>query len=350
VRLERADTKIIEQWVAIVGYGYDTESDPNDGDYDATSLKGRGIAMINVETGELVAERRFGSGTNEVADMLYAMPATPSVLDLDQDGYADVVYIGDLGGNIWKWVIRDAGTYAPLSTELHQANWSFRKFFSEDPSRSPGDHRRSFFHAPAATIISGTLYLAVGSGERANLNCSSTLDGCTVRNRYYVLKDHDRYDTGTLVEIDGRETTTGDLTDVTSFEDQCPATEREGYFFELADGEKFTANTAVFNSFFFAATYTPDLTDACVPSGTSILYGTLAKCGQGFFGPPSSYNPAAGQNRSYSIGSGLSSDPKVSISPGGNRIIINKQDGELISTDAGSSASEHGTLYWRELN
>ena len=40
--------------------------------------------------------------------MHYAFAATPAVYDLDFDGYADVVYAVDLGGNVWKWVITDA--------------------------------------------------------------------------------------------------------------------------------------------------------------------------------------------------------------------------------------------------
>ena len=31
------------------------------------------------------------------------------MLDLDGDGFADVIYVGDLGGNVWKWVIHDLG-------------------------------------------------------------------------------------------------------------------------------------------------------------------------------------------------------------------------------------------------
>ena len=38
-------------------------------------------------------------------DMRFAFAATPAVIDLDFDGYADLVYAADLGGNLWKWVI-----------------------------------------------------------------------------------------------------------------------------------------------------------------------------------------------------------------------------------------------------
>ncbi len=201
--------------------------------------------------------------------------------------------------------------------------------------------------------MNSILYLGIGSGERSDLNCSSTLRGCTLMNRYFVLKDRDVWDTGTLATIDGGDVLAGgDLTDVTVYEDSCPGVEPKGFFFEVADGEKFVTNSEVFNAFFFASTFLPDLSNVCEPSGTSTLYGFLAKCGQGFFGPPSPSSPIAGIDRSLDLGKGMPTDARLSIAPGdgGNRLIISKQDGELINIDSGSADSEHGTLYWREID
>lgn len=354
VRLEDASGDLVEKWVAIVGFGYDPTSDPNNGAlYDASSQKGRGIAMLDIETGEPVAVRKFGASTGDVSDMVYAIPSSPGVLDYDQDGFADLIYVGDVGGNVWKWVVRARGDASPTASTLYQPNWPFRKFFSDDPTRTAGDHARSFFFAPAATIVNSILYLGLGTGERTDLNCSSTLRGCTLGNRYYVLKDRDVWDQGTLATIDGRDDASGgELTDVTLFENQCPAVQPKGYFFEVADGEKFVTNSEVFNAFFFSSTFTPDLSNVCEPSGLSTLYGFLAKCGQGFFGPPSPLSPIAGIDRSMDLGKGMPTDARLSIAPGdgGNRLIISKQDGELINIDSGNSDSEHGTLYWRELD
>ncbi len=354
VRLENGSGEIEETWVAIVGFGYDPSSDPNDAaQYNPLSLKGRGIAMIDVATGRPVAVRKFGAATGDVSDMLYAIPSTPGVLDYDQDGFADLVYVGDLGGNIWKWVVKPAGTASPTSAQLYQANWSFRKMFDDDPSRSAsGVHHRSFFFPPAATVVNGILHLGMGTGERTSLNCSSTRDGCVLLNRYYVIKDRDVWDSSTPSVLDGRAAPTGQFTDVTLSEASCPAIEPQGYYFDVADGEKFVTNSEVFNGFFFVSTFRPDLSNVCEPSGESTLYGLLAKCGQGFFGPPSPTSPIAGIDRTESLGKGMPTDARLSIAPGdgGNRLIISKQDGELINLEAGASDSEHGTMYWRELD
>ncbi len=352
VRLQNGVGEMVETWVAIVGFGYDPTSDPNDAaQYDINSTKGRGIMMIDVETGRPVAVRKFGTATGDVPDMYYAMPSTPGVLDYDQDGFADVVYIGDLGGNVWKWVIRARGTANPSSTVLYQPNWPFRKFFDDDPTAPVAGHARSFYYPPSATIVNGILHLGMGTGERADLNCTSA-DGCVLLNRFFMLKDRDIYDTGSPSTIDGRAAPAGDLSDITAFEDNCPVVEPRGFFFSVPDGEKFVTNSEIFNAFFFVSTFKPDLSNLCEPSGQSTLYGFLAKCGQGFFGPPSPSSPIAGIERSMDLGKGMPTDARLSIAPGdgGNRLIISKQDGELINIDSGSSASENGTLYWRELD
>ncbi|HIK84702.1 MAG TPA: hypothetical protein EYG08_06275 [Myxococcales bacterium] len=354
VRLETGSGDVKEVWVAIVGFGYDASSDPNNTVlYNAASTKGRGIMMIDIDTGRPVAARKFGTtATGDVSDMLYAIPSSPAVLDYNQDGFADVIYIGDLGGHVWKWVIRANGTANASDALLYQPNWPFRKFFDDDPSRSAVAHARSFYFAPSATLVSGILHLGFGSGERSDLNCSSTLNGCNLLNRFYIVKDRDVWDTGSLSEIDGREYTTGDLTDTTPFEGDCPSVQPQGFFFEVADGEKFVTNSEIFNSFFFISTYRPDLSNQCEPAGLATLYGFLAKCGQGAFGPPSPLSPIAGTDRSEGLGKGMPTDARLSIAPGegGNRLIISKQDGELINIDSGKSDSEHGTLYWRELD
>ena len=354
VKLDNSGGDMEETWVAVVGFGYDPTGDPNDtARYDINETKGRGIMMIDIESGRPIAVRKFGVGTGDISDMYYAMPSSPGVLDYNQDGFADVIYIGDLGGNVWKWVIRDHGTANPTSAQLYQPNWSFRKFFEDDSTRSVTDHARSFYFAPSATIVGGILHLGIGTGERADLNCTS-VEGCTLLNRFYSLKDRDIWDGGLLAAIDGREYPTGDLTDATPFEDECSAVgvQPEGYFFEVADGEKFVTNSEVFDSFFFISTFQPDLSNVCEPSGLATLYGFLAKCGQGYFGPPSPTSPIAGIDRSMDLGKGMPTDARLSIAPGdgGNRLIISKQDGELININSGASDSEHGTLYWRELD
>ncbi len=49
------------------------------------------------------------SGPNGPAEMVYSIPSTPGVVDVDFDGFADVVYVGDAGGQLWKWDVSSVG-------------------------------------------------------------------------------------------------------------------------------------------------------------------------------------------------------------------------------------------------
>ncbi|MGI9644724.1 MAG: pilus assembly protein, partial [Ilumatobacteraceae bacterium] len=107
------DGDCIERWVAIIGGGYRQDADPN---FDSVYLgpadagwtdASKAIYVIALDTGEVLAKVEY-DGTNN-PEMVYALPSSPAVLDLDQDGFADVVYIGDLGGQLWKWDISAVG-------------------------------------------------------------------------------------------------------------------------------------------------------------------------------------------------------------------------------------------------
>ena len=58
------------------------------------------ITQVHVYGGQV----HTGSGADlEVGNLNNSMPASPAVVDLDVDGKADHVYIGDLGGKIWRF-------------------------------------------------------------------------------------------------------------------------------------------------------------------------------------------------------------------------------------------------------
>jgi len=101
-----------ERWVMVVTGGYAESGDPNHLAYSSSATAGRGIFIVDIKTGEVLAQQHFdptASPGDPRRSMLYAMPSSPAVFDIDQDGYADAIYVGDLGGNVWKWVIRDVG-------------------------------------------------------------------------------------------------------------------------------------------------------------------------------------------------------------------------------------------------
>ena len=52
----------------------------------------------------------------------------------DDDGFADVVYAGDLGGQVWKWDIHDVGEDTDADPLVD--NWPSGIFFETSPVTS----------------------------------------------------------------------------------------------------------------------------------------------------------------------------------------------------------------------
>lgn len=90
VMVQGADT-----WVAFVGSGYDNDPD---------RVVGNNFYAINIETG--TSFWSFAANNVDTSasfpDIPNAIPGSPSIADIDNNGYADRVYVGDLDGRIWK--------------------------------------------------------------------------------------------------------------------------------------------------------------------------------------------------------------------------------------------------------
>lgn len=151
--------------VLIMGAGYDAAAQdelPADPD-----TMGRTVMVVDVETGDLI-------WTASHADMDYSFPSGATVInrDFDLNGYADRVYIGDAGGQIWRLDI--------ASTTL--ADWKVHKLADLGGSVGAGGVRK-FLYAP--DVVYGDTYdsILIGSGDREH-----PFDE-TVANRFYMIKD-----------------------------------------------------------------------------------------------------------------------------------------------------------------
>ena len=66
--------------------------------------------------------------------MNFSIPAAPTVVDLNNDGYIDRVYIGDVGGQLWKFDVAPTGG-ATLSGSLI-TNWTGKRLFAAASSQT----------------------------------------------------------------------------------------------------------------------------------------------------------------------------------------------------------------------
>lgn len=382
-----------ERWVAIVSGGYDRRSDPNDAlNYDPNATAGRGIYILDVATGEILGEKSFDPAANDGREeMLYAIPGTPSVFDIDRDGFSDVIYAGDLGGNVWKWVIKRDLSFGNWlgdaindgSASREQPTTKFRRWFAaqEDATASLGvsigatTYYKSIFFSPAGAFALNRFWLAFGTGERANITRRHDGSVDTENNRYYSVKDEDPFDRRStmipmLTEEDLADQTTGGT---------CPnLAARSGFFFRVEDDEKFVTDTDIFSHWVITSTFTPSTSaNACNAGGDAALYVFKLYCGQGFFFDSATYSggsPGPGElggsgpggsgglsdpslpdygdpaARSTALDAGMPTDPRVTTSPDGTRVVVTQQDGEIENLEGPEdTGAAPGQVYWREI-
>jgi type IV pilus assembly protein PilY1 len=334
--------------VAIIGGGYNVSADPNTTSFESNpanpgwSDRGKALFMIDIATGDVLARVEFDATTN--ADMIYAIPSEPAVLDLNFDSFADVVYIGDTGGQVWKWDISAVGVDSNSDNEVD--NWPAGVWFRTPAETvASGTHFRSFFYPPSAAFDRGNLVLSFASGERDQLR----YEGEALydeNNRLYVIRDDDPTGTDALTTV----YTDSNLTDVTSKHmDDDPLD--EGFYFQADDGEKFVSDLIVFGGKVIGVTYQPDAGsgDLCLDiTGESNLYVFDLGTANGFFRNVLS-TPMEG--RKSSVGGGLASTPRVSIAPdpSNDKMYIKTSKGKVLTIDPpGRDGSGAGMIYWKQ--
>jgi len=84
-----------DTWVSFVGSGYDNDPDEEVGNY---------LYALDLNNGQIFwsYEAQDVDTSGEYLNIANAIPGSPTVVDIDQDGYADRVYVGDLDGRLWR--------------------------------------------------------------------------------------------------------------------------------------------------------------------------------------------------------------------------------------------------------
>jgi type IV pilus assembly protein PilY1 len=337
-----------EQWVAIFGGGFRAESDPNLPAYLSTgdpawSDDSKAIFVVALDTGQVIAQVAYDPTDPQLAQMVYSLPSTPAVLDLNFDSFADVIFIGDAGGQLWKWDISNLAVDAD-SDGLFD-NWSVGVLFRTPPQNVSGGvlHYRGIFYPPVATFLSGKLVLAFATGERTQIDYQGD-PAADDNNRFYVMTDPNPTGASSIPLVPYTE---ADLTDITGLASD-PDTTDLGYYFLAADAEKFITNHAAFGGVVITTSYVPDdgTGTICDIDGQSFAYVFDLATGQGFFDPTTS------SGRRVATGLGVPSDPRITISNsvnGGVKILLKSSAGQLVTIDAPDLLPEPVDLvYWRQ--
>ena len=320
-----------DKFVAFVGGGYDT------GTNNAT---GKAFFVIDLATGAKLWEYSNSGTGGDSQYMNFSLTSNPTAVDLNSDGHTDRVYIGDVGGQLWKFDVSATAT----------SSWTGKRLFVADTSQANPPATGAYYPAQAiygapalAFDDQGSLWVYFGTGDRNHPNNAST-------NRYYGIKE-------STTMANGSPLTESNLVDVTS--SSTPAT--DGWFFRLGSNEKVLAASNIFNKVVFFSTFTPTAVVACGSNGAAKLYAIQMDTGFG------AMNFATGEvlgtsnasvARSTASGSGIASMPVIVISypPGGDAtatvstsVVTANTDQTVHNRPGPTDPNLKHVLYWREV-
>lgn len=268
-------------------------------DGSGTEDRGNALFMIDAVSGQLVwratrsstasAGYTLSNGTRSYAHpmLVDSIPSDLTVLDTDNDGLTDRLYVGDTGGRLWRADFPggqpSAWTLTPIaSVGRHNSG-----------SNNLANDRRIFFAPDVVPVrnadnAQGTDLVLFGTGDREDpLNL-------VTQNAFYVLRDTDVVSGKAAGEIVLTEETTGlpkhsnflDATSGSAVTDVTRLTQA-GYRVDYArTGEKhFSASVTLGGVSTFTTYVPPDASAAggrvCAPQeGRSRLYSVATRSGQ----------------------------------------------------------------------
>lgn len=153
------------------------------GGQDSNMLRGRGIWVLDVYTGDLLwrFSRADASNTPGTDPRYYLgpVPGTVSALDIgnrsittpvDADGLFDTAVFGDMLGQVWVLNLWKPGKVAAGTEQLVDTTSWFGARVFEEFKGSKLSARTPFFQQASATVLSnGTVRVYLGAGDRRNI-------------------------------------------------------------------------------------------------------------------------------------------------------------------------------------
>jgi type IV pilus assembly protein PilY1 len=282
-----------ERWVGFIGGGYSLQGRYNDDDDSTANKRGKGFFVIDLKDGTILWSYTKGNNSN----MDYCLPAPPAIVDRDNDGFVDAAYIGDQGGNIWKFTFCSFG-----NTLCNTTNWVGSLFF-EDAGQGGN---RPIYTAPTVAKDANYIWVFWGTGDKTDPTSPSA------QEKFIAIKDQNlnlTYRYNNLQNIGATGTYTSKDSNV------------YGWYFNFSgQGEKMLADPTIYGGAILFTTYTPGNGgegNHCNDAGTGSLYalamqtiainGIIYEPGKGLF--------SESGTRSMALGTGIPSSPVLSGKP-----------------------------------
>jgi Tfp pilus tip-associated adhesin PilY1 len=266
-----------EKWVGFIGGGVYA---PNQ------THSGKGLFVVDLVDGTILWSYTRANTT----DLDKTIPAPPAIVDTDNDGFVDMAYIGDTGGNMWRFKFCKAADGDTCST----SNWTGGRLFG---ATSSSGIRPIYTLAAVAKDDAGNFWVYWSTGDKTDPTAANA------QEKIFAVKDTD------FTSMRGGD----DLQNITTEGGVYNDSSKYGYFINLTgSGEKMLSDVTVFGGVLYVATFTPEQSNnPCVQGGTAKLYGVGATSGAGALATGATTPP-----RSMTIGTGIASAPVISLKPG----------------------------------
>lgn len=261
-QVEVTRVKFLDKWVGLVGSG------PDDVTGEAH------LIAFDMEDGSLIHSDQL-STTVGVMNMATAGKA----VDLNFDGWHDVMYMGDLAGNLWR-------------IGLDGNDFDRTLLFKTEPNQQ-------IQAQPIITVdFGGKVFIYFGTGRYLDNSDFATTDKQTF---YCIVDDHG----GTTVSR------TSDLVDQTDTIN--PVEGFRGWFIDLevAPGERVTEPDALVAGIIYFTTFAPS-DEVCTAGGSSYLYRVKFRNGAGFDDDDDDSNDTT-DDRVVDLGDGIATKPVIDI-------------------------------------
>lgn len=250
-------------WVAIIGNGY-----------NSTSQQAR-LLVVELETGKLLREINTGAGDLATPNGL----ATPIAVDANRNGSTDLVYAGDLQGNVWKF------DFTASDPNDWQIAFGGKPLFT---ATDKNDNPQPITSKPqVGTHADGGLILYFGTGKffeggdnadnsvqslyGVRDECGLSIDSCDVpTSSAKVLRSNLLEQT---ITFEGPDTYGNATWEVRQFSQNTPSTSHRGFFVDLAYqgnalGERILATPLLWSDRVIFVTAIPEV-DSCLGGGSS---------------------------------------------------------------------------------
>lgn len=184
--------------LVVFGAGYHSCEDNESLTACDSVSKGKGIVILDAESGPgsadaLTHNRFIGVATNELDSSAGRFTADVTPVDVNGDGYTDLIYAVDTRGNIWRINTSDpTASYASYKVGGVSSVQAWKVFkiatVGQWGSGSAESERRKFLYSANVVVIGSQATVLVGTGDREKPSAESL--AARVKNRFYGIRDN----------------------------------------------------------------------------------------------------------------------------------------------------------------